>query len=112
MLISEGAAAYRDAGSARRVFDTLSAAAGRCADSSDGAMLVGEVEAAADIVRTRPGACGRDYRLKGPVVVEVTFCGFPDSVSDIVMTNIRQADSGRLRMVALPITSSPAGSGR
>ena len=88
VLISEGAAAYRDAGSARRVFDTLSAAAGRCADSSDGAMLVGEVEAAADRLRTRPGACGRDYRLKGPVVVEVTFCGLADSVSDIVMTNI------------------------
>ena len=51
-------------------------------------MLVGEVEAGAETVRTRPGACGRDYRLKGPVLVEVTFCAFPDSVSEIVMTNI------------------------
>jgi len=87
-LISEGAAAYRDATTARRVFEALSATAARCADSSDGALLVGEVEVGADRLRTRPGACGRDYRLKGPVLVEVTFCGLPDSVSDIVMTNI------------------------
>ncbi len=87
-LISEGAAAYRDAASARRVFDALSATAARCADSSYGALLVGEVDAGAETVRTRPGACGRDYRLKGPVLVEVTFCAFPDSVSEIVMTNI------------------------
>lgn len=87
-LISEGAAAYRDAASARRVFDALAATATRCADSSDGAMLVGEVDAGAETVRTRPGACGRDYRLKGPVLVEVTFCAFPESVSEIVMTNI------------------------
>ncbi len=88
VLISEGAAAYRDSATARRVFDTLSAAAARCADSSDGALLVGDVNAGTDTLRTRPGACGRDYRLKGPVVVEVTFCGLGDAVSDIVMTNI------------------------
>jgi hypothetical protein len=37
----------------------------------------------------RPGnGCGRDYRVKSVVLVEVTSCAFPDSVSDIVMTNI------------------------
>jgi hypothetical protein len=87
-LISEGAAAYRDVASARRVFDALSATAARCADSSYGALLVGEVDAGAETVRTRPGSCGRDYRLKGAVLVEVTFCAFPESVSEIVMTNI------------------------
>jgi hypothetical protein len=32
--------------------------------------------------------CGRDYRLKSVVLVEVTFCRFSDSVPDIVMSNI------------------------
>ncbi|HEX2286208.1 MAG TPA: sensor domain-containing protein, partial [Mycobacterium sp.] len=32
--------------------------------------------------------CGRDYRVKNVVLVEVTACRFPDSVPDIVMTNI------------------------
>ena len=87
-LISEGAAAYRDAATARRAFDALSATVARCADSSYGTLLVGDVEAGAETVATRPGACGRDYRLKGQVLVEVTFCAFPDSVPEIVMTNI------------------------
>ncbi|HTY28520.1 MAG TPA: sensor domain-containing protein [Mycobacterium sp.] len=87
-LISEGAASYRDAATARRAFDALSATVTRCADSSYGALLVGDVDAGAETVQTRPGACGRDYGLKGPVLVEVTFCGFPESVPEIVMTNI------------------------
>lgn len=87
-LISQGAAAYRDAAGAQRAFDALSGTVSRCAESSDGALLVGEVTGDAQSVRTRPGACGRDYRVKGPVLVEVTFCAFPESVSDIVMANI------------------------
>jgi len=40
-------------------------------------------------VQMRPGnGCGRDYRVKNVVLVEVTSCAFPDSVPDIVMTNI------------------------
>ena len=39
-------------------------------------------------LQTRPGDCGRDYLLKSVVLIEVTFCGFPDSVSTIVITNI------------------------
>jgi len=42
----------------------------------------------ADSAHTRPGSCGRDYRVKSAVLVEVTFCAFPDSVPDIVMSNI------------------------
>ena len=38
--------------------------------------------------RLRPGGCGRDYRVMSVALLEVTFCGFPQSVSDIVMTNI------------------------
>lgn len=36
----------------------------------------------------RAGDCGRDYRVLSAALLEVTFCGFPESVSDIVMTNI------------------------
>lgn len=87
-LISQGAAAYRDGATARRAFDALSDTVTRCAESSSGALLVGEVAADAQTVQIRPGACGRDYRLKGTVLVEVTFCAFPESVPQIVMTNI------------------------
>jgi hypothetical protein len=40
-------------------------------------------------VQTDSGnGCGRDYRVKNVVLVEVTSCAFPPSVPDIVMTNI------------------------
>jgi hypothetical protein len=87
-LISEGAAAYRDAGTARRAFDSLVATVGDCATGSTGQLFVGDWSADANSLHTRPGGCGRDYRLKSVVLLEVTFCGFPESVSDIVMTNI------------------------
>ncbi|BBU23643.1 sensor domain-containing protein [Mycobacterium xenopi] len=87
-LISEGAAGYRDADTARRSFEALVGTVEHCAATSAGWLLVGEWSADADSLHTRPGACGRDYRVKASVLVEVTFCGFPESVPDIVMTNI------------------------
>ncbi|SON62630.1 hypothetical protein MSIMFI_04157 [Mycobacterium simulans] len=87
-LISEGAAAYRDAGTARHAFDALVATVGDCADSSSGWLLVSKWKADGDSLRMRPGGCGRDYRLLSVALLEVTYCGFPESVSDIVMTNI------------------------
>lgn len=87
-LISEGAAAYRDEATARQAFNTLSTAVHRCAEGFMGASLVGDVDGDAESLRTRPGRCGRDYRLKSSVLVEVTFCTFPESVPEIVMTNI------------------------
>ena len=40
-------------------------------------------------LRTRAsGGCGREYRVKSVVLVEVTFCAFPDSVPEIVMANM------------------------
>jgi hypothetical protein len=87
-LISEGAAGYRDVDTARRSFDTLVTTVEHCATTSSGWLLVGEWSAQDDSLHTRPGACGRDYRVKSVVLVEVTFCGFPESVPDIVMTNI------------------------
>jgi hypothetical protein len=87
-LISEGAAAYRDPATARRAFGALVATVGNCADGSAGQLFVGEWKADANSLHMRPGGCGRDYRVLSVALLEVTFCGFPQSVSDIVMTNI------------------------
>jgi len=93
-LISEGAASYRDDAGARQAFNTLSTAVHRCAAGSMGASLVGDVDGDTESLRTRPGRCGRDYRLKASVLVEVTFCGFGESVPEIVMTNILNKIAG------------------
>jgi PknH-like extracellular domain len=87
-LISEGAAAYRDADTARRAFGALVTEVGGCARGSSGEALVGDWAANATALHLGPGGCGRDYRVLSVAMLEVTFCGFPQSVSDIVMTNI------------------------
>jgi len=87
-LISEGAAAYRDVDTARRAFGALVTAVGDCASDSAGQQYVGEWNADATSLHLRPGGCGRDYRVLSLALLEVTFCGFAQSVSDIVMTNI------------------------
>jgi hypothetical protein len=53
-----------------------------------GQLFVGEWKADVGSLHMRPGGCGRDYRVLSVALLEVTFCGFPQSVSDIVMTNI------------------------
>lgn len=86
-LISQGAAAYRDAATARRAFDDLVGLVDDCASSTS--EFVGKWTSSEDSVRTRTSnECGRDYRLKSVVLVEVTFCGYPASVPDIVMSNL------------------------
>jgi hypothetical protein len=88
-LISEGAAAYRDPATARRAFDGLVALVDGCASIPLGAMFVGDWSSTADALQMRPGnGCGRDYRVKNVVLVEVTACAFPDSVPEIVLTNM------------------------
>jgi len=87
-LISEGAAAYRDGDTARRAFSALVGSVGDCAGGSAGQVLVGDWNAKTDSLHLGPGGCGRDYRVLSVAMLEVTFCGFPQSVSDIVMTNI------------------------
>lgn len=88
-LISEGAAAYRDAATARRAFESLVALVDGCSATPLGPIFVGEWAVGADTLQTRPAsACGRDYRVKSVVLVEVTACRFPDSVPEIVITNI------------------------
>jgi hypothetical protein len=88
-LISEGVAAYRDSATARRAFSGLVDLVNGCASTTLGSMFVGDWTATADSLQTRAGnGCGRDYRVKNVVLVEVTACQFPASVPDIVMTNI------------------------
>ena len=88
-LISEGAAAYRDPETARRAFADLVGLVYDCGSTQLGSTFIGEWTADADTLRMRSGgACGRDYRVKNVVLVEVSFCAFPDSVPDLVMTNI------------------------
>lgn len=88
-LISEGAAAYRDPETARRAFDGLVALVDGCGATPLGPMFVGDWTVSADTLQMRPtGQCGRDYRVKSVVLVEVTACRFATSVPEIVMTNI------------------------
>jgi hypothetical protein len=87
--ISQGAAAYRDSATARRAFDDLVGLVDGCGSTTFGEIFIGDWTATADTLQTRPaGECGRDYQVKSVVLVEVTFCAFPRSVPDIVMTNI------------------------
>jgi PknH-like extracellular domain len=88
-LISEGAAAYRDNDAAHRAFHDLVGLVDGCGATELGPTLVGDWRAEPDSLQTRPaGACGRDYRVKAVVLVEVAFCAFPDSVPEIVMANM------------------------
>ncbi len=87
-LISEGAAAYPDVDTARRAFGALVTAVGNCADGSGGELFVGDWNADANSLHLGPGGCGRDYRVLSLAMLEVTSCGFAQSVSDIVMSNI------------------------
>jgi PknH-like extracellular domain len=88
-LISEGAAAYRDPQTARRAFADLVGHVYDCGSTQLGSTFIGEWTAEADTLRMRsPGTCGRDYRIKNVVLAEVSFCSFPESVPDIIMTNI------------------------
>lgn len=86
-LISQAAAVYPDPVVARRAFDAFSAAVAACADSPAGTLLGGWT-VTADTLRTRPRDCGRDYRLKNTVLVEVVSCGLPESVGEIVLANL------------------------
>lgn len=88
-LISQAAARYPDPQTARVALDDLSDAATACAATSLGPLLVGDVETQPETLSTRTSTtCGRDYRVKASLLAEVTFCEFPESVSELVMTNL------------------------
>lgn len=80
---------YRDGPTdATKAFITLRTAAIGCSDTAYGRLLIGEWTAGADAFSTRLGRCGRDYRLKSSVLVEVIFCGFPEETTEIVTSNM------------------------
>jgi len=88
-LISEGVAGYRDPQTAQAAFSGLVTLVESCASTSHGALLVGDYSASAETLQTRPpSGCGRDYRLRSVVLVEVTSCGFAESISELIITNI------------------------
>lgn len=88
-LISQAAAAYPDPPAARQVFDNLVGEVEDCTSTAFGQTYVGEVTADAESLHTRRGLdCGREYHLKSVVLAEVTFCSYPESIPQIVMTNI------------------------
>ncbi len=87
-LISQGAAGYVDPAAAVSALAGLTRRITECGDTDQGPVLVGAADATDDAVSFRAGSCGRDYRVKSAVMIEVTFCSFPDSVPDLVMTNI------------------------
>ena len=93
-LVSQGAAVYPDAESARRAFDALVATVADCSDSPAGPGLVGDWDADDDVLHTQAGACGRSYRVKSVVLLEVTYCGFSESDAELVITNLADAVPG------------------
>jgi PknH-like extracellular domain len=86
-LISQAAAGYRDVATARATFQALGRRVDACGSSTSG--YVGDWTRSEDAIRTRTSPeCGRDYRLKSVVLVEVTFCAYPPAVPDVVMGDI------------------------
>ncbi|ORV39594.1 hypothetical protein AWC02_19635 [Mycolicibacter engbaekii] len=93
-LLSEGAAVYPDAESARHALDALVATVAECADSSAGPGLVRNWETDGQTLRTGAGDCGRTYRIKSVVLLEVTYCGFTESDAELVVTNMASGIPG------------------
>lgn len=88
-IISEAAAIYADADRAGAEFRKLGSRLFTCSATDFGSIYLGETSDGESELHTRPaGDCGRDYRLVASALIEVTFCGFPDSVSEIVIANI------------------------
>ncbi|MEB3023152.1 sensor domain-containing protein [[Mycobacterium] crassicus] len=87
-LISEGVTVYPDPDAARGAFDALMGTVAECGDSPAGPGLVGDWTADEQTLHTRPGDCGRSYRLKSVALLEVTHCGFSESIADLVLVNM------------------------
>ena len=87
-LISQGVAVYPDPDAARGAFDALVGTVAACADSPSGPELVGEWAVGGQWLHTRPGGCGRSYQWKATALIEVTHCGFSESIADLVVTNM------------------------
>lgn len=88
-LLSEAAAAYVDADTARRAFDNVTNLIKACGDGNSGYAYVYEWTADPQTVHAESiGDCGRMYRLAATVLIEVTYCGYTQVVPDLVATRI------------------------
>jgi PknH-like extracellular domain len=89
-LLSEAAAAYVDANTARRAFDNVENLVKACGATGSGYAYVYDWTADPRTVRADGlGDCGRIYRLQSTVLIEVTYCGYSTHVvPDLVATRI------------------------
>src|ERR1700757_479722 len=89
-LLSEAAAAYVDADTALRAFDSITDLVKACGATSSGYAYVYDWTADSQTVRAESlGDCGRIYRLQSTVLIEVTYCGYSTHViPDLVATRI------------------------
>ncbi|MBV9640768.1 MAG: sensor domain-containing protein [Mycobacteriaceae bacterium] len=84
-LLTEGAAVYADADTARRAFDNVANMVMTCGNTTFASMFVGQWTADDTTLRTRTvGSCGRVYRIESAVLIEVTYCGYPAAVPEEV----------------------------
>jgi PknH-like extracellular domain len=88
-LLSEGAAAYVDADTARRAFDNVAELVKDCGESSSGYAYVYDWSVDPQTVSANSiSDCGRVYRLEATVLIEVTYCGYSHVIPDLVAARI------------------------
>ena len=88
-LLSEAAAAYVDATTARRAFDNVANLVKACGETPSGYSYVYDWATDGQTLRADGlGDCGRVYRAEATVLIEVTYCGYSHVVPDLVATRI------------------------
>ena len=88
-LLSEAAAAYADAGTARHAFDNVVTMVSGCRAASLATLFVGQYSVEGDTLRVQTGPdCGRIYRVRSSVLIEVTYCGYSEVVPNVVTNRI------------------------
>jgi len=83
-LLTEGAAGYADADTARRAFDNVANMVMSCGNTAFASIYVGQWTADDTTLRTRTVNCGRVYRVASAVLIEVTYCGYAAAVPEEV----------------------------
>ncbi len=88
-LLSEAAAAYDDAPTARRAFDNVANLVKACGDTPSGYSYVYNWTADEQTLQAEGlGDCGRVYRVEATVLIEVTYCGYSHVVPDLLAKRI------------------------
>jgi hypothetical protein len=88
-LMSEAAAAYLNADAARRAYNNVANMVVTCGNSVFASTFVGQWTANQQNLHTRTaGSCGRIYRVEATVLIEVTYCGYAESVPEAVVKRL------------------------